>query len=83
MENPQLHYWMGETTSFSLWKAHFSLFFYLSPLLLAHQGTQGHHPFVYSSPDPLDTSGHALGAKKMPMPAICVLWSALQGALAL
>ena len=59
MENPQLHYWMGETTSFSLWTAHFSLFFYLSPLLLAIQSIQCLSLLLYSTLELLDTVGRA------------------------
>ena len=55
MENPQIYYSMGETTSFSLWIAHFSLFFYLSPLLLAIQSIQCLSLLLYSTLELLDT----------------------------
>ena len=50
---------MGETTSFSLWTAHFSLFLYLSPLLLATQSIQCLSLLLYSTLELLDMVSRA------------------------
>src|SRR3954468_17988118 len=61
----------GETTSFSLWTALFSLFFYLYPLLLATQSIQCLYLLLYSLPELPDISGRAHSPFFMPWHAIC------------